>query len=369
MKNNYVSFAARNLVKTIGVLLVVSLFFSLAACSGKEHATEIVVAQGMYTPKDAEAPFTSALALDDGRIVWAFFFTGGNNLTIILKDSDADRLSPDGIVGTYEINDSKLKVGKCSFDFHVYGTSIFVNGIEFVESEDPAADEPAESSGALPESPAIEQSNNMPYVGEIIRFAGTDWLVLEVEKEKMLVISQYLFGPSLINEVSSDYTWETSTMREYLNNEYYSVTFSDEEKACILETTLPNADSQRFGTFGGNETTDRVFLLSIDEVVRYFGDSGQLANGGSSDERIDDQYNNKRRASYSEANNMYDKQTGLEGAWWLRSPGESSDSSATVSRGGYIDLEGIYSSRTSEGGGAVFSNPGGIRPAMWLLIE
>jgi hypothetical protein len=46
-----------------------------------------------------------------------------------------------------------------------------------------------------------------------------------------------------------------------------------------------------------NDTDDYIFLLSLEEVVKYFGDSGQLLNGNPNYEHgISDEYNGARIA-------------------------------------------------------------------------
>ena len=51
-------------------------------------------------------------------------------------------------------------------------------------------------------------------------------------------------------------------------------TFTDEERSRILPRDVHNTDNGWFWIRGGNDTVDYIFLLSIEEVVRYFGDSG-----------------------------------------------------------------------------------------------
>ena len=90
-------------------------------------------------------------------------------------------------------------------------------------------------------------------------------------------------------------------------------------------------DNPWTGTKCGNPTADKIFLLSYDEVVKYFGESGDLQNrqgwhwididvpgfntgvlekGGT--DFVNDQYNNERKVF---------KPDGSAAWWWLRSPG------------------------------------------------
>ena len=119
-------------------------------------------------------------------------------------------------------------------------------------------------------------------------------------------------------------------------------------------------------TSGGNNTVDRIFLLSIDEVLRYFGDSGLVASGAmmgaNAREESDyeglwgwfvyDQFSRARRAI---------DLGGTGSWWWLRSPGGSSDAAASVGVSGRLRMHGDYVFLEDVGGG--------IRPALWLYLQ
>ena len=69
---------------------------------------------------------------------------------------------------------------------------------------------------------------------------------------------------------SQPITWEGCSLRDYLNSNFYKGVFSDDERQWIAQTLNSNPGSSAYGTYGGNSTYDYVFLLSIDEVLRYF---------------------------------------------------------------------------------------------------
>ena len=183
-----------------------------------------------------------------------------------------------------------------------------------------------------------------PHVGSVIVVAEIDWRVLAVENKKALLISEKIIEKRPYNTESWDITWEQCTLRKYLNDEFYNSLGWD--KSRIAENRNINPNNPRYGTFGGNTTTDKVFLLSLDEVVKYFGDSGALAQKQFF---FRDQYNNARIAEYSS-----------EGArwWWLRSPGDCSNYAALVDTGGDVDVYGHF----------VSNYMGGVRPALWLNL-
>ena len=206
--------------------------------------------------------------------------------------------------------------------------------------------------------PPNKENVAFPAVGSIISFANIDWWVLAIENDKAFLISENVLEKRKYNNEFTDVTWETCTLRKYLNGEFYNSLGADRSK--IAETKNSNPDNQWHGTDGGNTTTDKIFLLSLDEVVKYFGDSGQLNNPPKDDlqlqswwiddeYRIDDEYNSARIAK--------DK-SGKVSWWWLRSPGGYSVSAAPVFDDGNIGVGGYY----------VDIDSGGVRPALWLNL-
>jgi hypothetical protein len=103
---------------------------------------------------------------------------------------------------------------------------------------------------------------------------------------------------------------------------------------------------------GGNVTTDKVFLLSFDDVCQYFGDSTtNLKEKGGAEPvgSIDDRNNIARVAKH-----------GSEGAswWWLRTPGQISSRAVNVNSDGSFYVNGFN----------VHTDSGGVRPALWLNL-
>jgi len=183
-------------------------------------------------------------------------------------------------------------------------------------------------------------------VGDIIPFGGYDWRVLAIRGGAALLITVDIIEQRSYHSNTS-ITWENCDLRHYLNNEFYE-RFSQADKERIIEVTNKNPDNQWYGTPGGNDTVDKIFLLSLDEVVNYFGDSGQLKNKNpNSPFFIEDCFNEKRTANFN--GELY---------WWLlRSPGGSDYSTAIV----------CYLGDVSVSGDDFFDYKlGGVRPALWL---
>jgi hypothetical protein len=183
-------------------------------------------------------------------------------------------------------------------------------------------------------------------VGGTIHFGAYDWRVLDVQGDRALILTTSVVERRVYHGIWSSITWESCGLREYLNAEFYS-TFSKEQQARIKETTNQNPPNQWLKTDGGRETKDRVFLLNLDEVVRYLGNSGQLENRNPNSKYwINDQYNASRRTGLNRSRAW----------WWLRSPGMHSNCAVFVGGGGAVCISGHR----------VVNELGGVRPALWL---
>jgi hypothetical protein len=185
--------------------------------------------------------------------------------------------------------------------------------------------------------------------GGVIVFGGYDWRVLEVKDGAALLLSEAVLGEKPYNENYGSVTWAACSLRKYLNGDFYGK-FDASEKSRITETRMVNDYNPWFGTRGGSDTDDRIFLLSVDETVKYFGDSGQMADRKAAQYWIDDEYNQARVALDARSKASW---------WWLRSPGYFSNYAAYVNNDGNVDVNG---SPVADAGG-------GVRPALWLNLE
>lgn len=212
---------------------------------------------------------------------------------------------------------------------------------------------------------------NLPTVNSCIKFAGIDWRVLAVENNKALLISKRVLEKRPFHAVDEDITWENCTLREYLNGDFYN-RLGEKAKAAIAETINIGSDNPWYGTSGGNTTTDKIFVLSLEEVARYFGDSGALTEQKKG-KNISYFYVKDRRHvqiakpdvsewcsygdQYNSARIAYNK-TGTAQRWWLRSLGDQSYHATYVYDNGSVDVGGVGISVESYG----------VRPALWLTL-
>ena len=104
--------------------------------------------------------------------------------------------------------------------------------------------------------------------GMIVPIGSFQWRILDVDSEAdtALLIADNTEYAGPYHEKWGEVTWKTCTLRKWLNGDFYKSEFSEKEKKAIIETNLENPNNPEYGTPGGNNTKDRVFLLSIDEA-------------------------------------------------------------------------------------------------------
>ena len=101
-----------------------------------------------------------------------------------------------------------------------------------------------------------------------------EWLVLARDGDKALLLSKYAldhqsFMP-FYEPVTEPFTWESCSLRQWLNSTFLNAAFSAEEQRRLLTTTVITAPGGRKGSENPFTTEDRVFLLSDTEVYAYF---------------------------------------------------------------------------------------------------
>ena len=106
-------------------------------------------------------------------------------------------------------------------------------------------------------------------VGDNILFGGYHWLIAEKKKDKVLLIKSLPINGFAYHEDSEDVTWEKCSLRNYLNNDFLQETFNDTMTASILDTKVTVPDNAKYGTTGGNATTDKIFLLNAKQFNKY----------------------------------------------------------------------------------------------------
>ena len=203
-----------------------------------------------------------------------------------------------------------------------------------------AAREPFTKVGNIVTYGHYEQDNNTGNGKEPI-----EWLVLDVQGDKVFLVSRYNLDVQPYNESYDSVTWDKCTLRTWLNNDFLNSAFTATEQRAILTTNVDNSSSQGYSgwnTSGGNNTRDKVFLLSYAEVWKYFtSDSARKCNS----------------TAYVASRNSIMSKAGNSDWWWLRSPGSSSSSAAFVNNYGARSRSYVHSAYIA------------VRPAFWLDLS
>ena len=169
-----------------------------------------------------------------------------------------------------------------------------------------------------------------------------EWLVLDKKEDKILLISRYALDSQPYNVENTAVTWETCSLRSWLNSAFYENTFLPEEMDMILVSEVTADANPKYSTPAGKSTSDRIFLLSVDEVNRYFTRDGDGVCYVTT-------YCQSQGVSHDRGVCW----------WWLRTPGGSSDAASLG------NSEGLG----NPGGGYVYSTNFGVRPAMWVSLN
>lgn len=200
-------------------------------------------------------------------------------------------------------------------------------------------------------------------------------------------------GESISEETVA--TWEKSSIRRWLNNDFFGNAFSADEKRHIVDANIHTSGWEEYaseypdefggsvnygGTIGGNDTMDNVFLLSVEEIVASYGVKYNLMNryiipqavSNASDYAInsglssysirsfwgDETGNytevfNERYAPFMEQSVI---NNGYISGWYLRSGGCWNDGTTAM----LIRADGSFCPDYEK------KDCGGIRPAMWI---
>ena len=214
-----------------------------------------------------------------------------------------------------------------------------------------------------------EQDNNSSNGPEPI-----EWKILDESENGKLLISRYVLDNVSYNNEYKEVTWETCTLRSWLNNEFYNSAFNIEEQLLIPSVDNENND---LVAEGGNNTDDKVFCLSLDEAAKYYNFTyDQYAYFGFCKDMITEPtaYAKERgvwtkvlskddnNIDYAEAPKGYiDGCIGKTGAaWWLRTSGYFNETACTVCPNGYAGANYEFGVNTSNYG---------VRPVIWLNVK
>lgn len=194
----------------------------------------------------------------------------------------------------------------------------------------------------------------LPSIGDTVTFGNypqatstpesIEWKVLEVDttNHKCLLIANKILDCQKYNSTSASVTWETCSLRTWLNGTFFNAAFDITEQGRIPLSHIENTNNPDYGTSGGNATDDYIFCLSIQEAsntVYFANDTARKAL--ATQKAIDAGVSVSSSYAY----------------WWLRSPGSNS------SRASGVAYEGDIGNYVVSGAGV------GVRPALWMYYS
>lgn len=189
------------------------------------------------------------------------------------------------------------------------------------------------------------------------KYEPVKWRVLSNSFDGLFVMSVKILDAKPYNSKYDKTTWETSSMRSWLNNDFCKTAFTRFDMYRIQTSTVVNEDNPFYGTEGGNDTKDRLFLLSFKEVTN-------RDYGFSSSTSTTEETRKAAGTDYAKCAGVYvDRDAGTfagDSYWWLRSPGSE------ASRAAYIHYMPIDMIGAFYYGSDVDYNSIGVRPALKL---
>jgi hypothetical protein len=161
-------------------------------------------------------------------------------------------------------------------------------------------------------------------IGDKVELGNCKWMVLDIQNNKALLMKNGSLKSGVYHNSAQAVTWETSSVRQWLNSDFLKDTFSEMERKNILLSNVKNEDNKVYSTDAGNDTQDYAFLLSINEIEKY--------------------------------HSLFPKFKSIS---WLRSPGNSQSSAAFLLMNGSVMAYGYD----------VTSQEIKVRPAIWYQMK
>lgn len=166
------------------------------------------------------------------------------------------------------------------------------------------------------------------------------WRVLQNDGKTLFVVADQGLDCKSYHSLGDSITWEYSILRQWLYNSFYSTAFSKQEQETIVEQTVKNEDNPYYGTDGGNDTTDKIYLLSI-------GETTNSEYGFCENYTIDSVSRRVKASDYAHARGVGIYQSSDDTyaggcSWWLRTPGGVNHYVADIDNTGCIYSDIAY---------------------------
>ena len=207
----------------------------------------------------------------------------------------------------------------------------------------------------------FEQDNNESNGKEPV-----EWIVLSKTGDSLLVITKYGLETAADNDAydferkdggtGKQISWDKHLFREDMNStRFIDYMFSEEEQNKLLYFNIKADQNPEYDENPGEDTADKIFLLSATEVDKYFGTDSETFKGSIECRKCQP---TKFAEDYTYA---YLKEGNTSGCWFLRTTGDCYTNASFA----YVDENGVinYKGWSTDCGGCM------IRPAMWIEYD
>ena len=193
------------------------------------------------------------------------------------------------------------------------------------------------------------------------------WFVLDREGDSILLLSEKVIKKEPYHIADERATWEACSLRHWLNHDFLQSAFTEKERQKLIKKAdVINKGNKDFHTSGGSDTQDQIFLLSLEQAIKYFSKGApERIEIGLLEEEGFCYYTTSCAEAKGLATKYVIKNARKQGAdqeyycWWLCSPGESWE------RASYVDGKGVI----EPSGRKVDGFDTGVRPALWLNLR
>ena len=212
------------------------------------------------------------------------------------------------------------------------------------------------------------------------RYEPIKWRVLSTAGDQAVLHADLALDDQRYNDSSTSITWETSSMRSWLNgygaetnepkidyrsDSFLQDAFTSAQRQAIYATEVENADNLQYGTEGGNNTTDKIFLLSEQEVYGTKAGSYGFAEAYNTQ----DEARKRKSSTYAKAKGVRGEygDAGYDGNcwWWLRTSGDDKYNTLRVFSNGYVARGGYYANHYGDDGVCPALNLNLSSSALW----
>ena len=184
--------------------------------------------------------------------------------------------------------------------------------------------------------------------GDVVSFGKYEWYIIDKTVEHCTLLCKKIVENLRYHEKNEAITWENCTLRKWLNEDFFNE-FEAEEKALIADTNIINSDNAKYGTKGGNNTVDKIFILSLDEITNYLEYNRKmrrwLLRSPSNNQKyaVDADTNSLNDAVFVDFDYFVTLMRKINGILcWLRSPGEKQKYAACANMAvGIHSFEGV----------------------------